>query len=252
MVSGPGERWLRLYDWVDLSPVDLSAPSDAGPPGCPAGPAARLRSATATELDGGPPDDWYDGCRRSEAWTEPAKSGAAWAARLAERLGTLPQLGAAVAPARAGELVMCHRDLHPDNVLADPDGDLVVVDWDNLGPATPAASSPACCSTGSATTGSSISMPSGPRSRRMSPRAARAASRARRTSRCCSRPAQLPARSDQRRARPRRGAAAPRLGRAGDRRGAADAADAGPVGRRAQGRARSAAMISEHHDLGAP
>ena len=30
---------------------------------------------------------------------------------------------------------MCHRDLHPDNVFADPDGDLVVVDWDNLGPA---------------------------------------------------------------------------------------------------------------------
>lgn len=33
---------------------------------------------------------------------------------------------------------MCHRDLHPGNVLADQDGHLVVVDFDDIGPAEPA------------------------------------------------------------------------------------------------------------------
>jgi hypothetical protein len=33
---------------------------------------------------------------------------------------------------------MCHRDLHPGNVLADDAGELVVVDFDDLGPAEPA------------------------------------------------------------------------------------------------------------------
>ena len=50
---------------------------------------------------------------------------------------TLPELCAAVAPADPAGLIVCHRDLHPENVLADAAGALVVVDWDNLGPAAP-------------------------------------------------------------------------------------------------------------------
>ena len=35
-------------------------------------------------------------------------------------------------------MLLCHRDLHPENVLADEAGGLVVVDLDDLGPAEPA------------------------------------------------------------------------------------------------------------------
>jgi Ser/Thr protein kinase RdoA (MazF antagonist) len=60
-----------------------------------------------------------------------------WSARLADRLRTLPGLTAAVTPADPAATVLCHRDLHPENVLAGPDGALVVVDLDQVGPAEP-------------------------------------------------------------------------------------------------------------------
>jgi Ser/Thr protein kinase RdoA (MazF antagonist) len=133
----PDGTWLRLYDWMDLRPVDLGAP------GTPAGLGellARLHRcapASTTEPDGGPPDPWYDRIAPVDRWTDAAGSGASWAGRLSERVATLPELCAVVTPVDPAGLIVCHRDLHPENILAGPDGALVVVDWDNLGPAAP-------------------------------------------------------------------------------------------------------------------
>jgi Ser/Thr protein kinase RdoA (MazF antagonist) len=137
LILAPRGTWLRLYEWLDLRPVELTAQATPGDLGTL---LARLHlgaPAAAVESGGGPPDPWYDHVPAAHKWAEAPASGTAWAARLADRLTTLPELCAAVSPVDPAELIICHRDLHPENVLADPAGSLVVVDWDNFGPATP-------------------------------------------------------------------------------------------------------------------
>ena len=137
LLTTPGGRWLRLYDWIDLRPVDVTAQSNPRELGTL---LARLhRCAPAPPLDslGEAPSAWYDQVPAAPEWHQAAASGAAWAGLLADRLATLPQLCAAVAPVDPAGLILCHRDLHPENVLADATGALVVVDWDDVGPGIP-------------------------------------------------------------------------------------------------------------------
>jgi Ser/Thr protein kinase RdoA (MazF antagonist) len=149
LLTAPDGRWLRLYDWVDLRPVDLAAGTTPGRVGSLLARLHRCGPATTTEADGDPPHRWYHGVPGAHEWLEvadaAATAGVAWAAPLADRLATVPDLTEAIGPADPAELILCHRDLHPENVLdavdaADPDrdGEFVVVDWDNLGPAAPA------------------------------------------------------------------------------------------------------------------
>jgi len=137
LLAAPGGTWLRLYDWVDLRPVELTAQETPRALGTLLARLHRCAPAAAVEPGGGRPDPWYDRVPAGQEWAPATASGAEWAARLADRLTTLPELCAAVAPADSAELIVCHRDLHPENVLADPAGALVVVDWDNIGPAAP-------------------------------------------------------------------------------------------------------------------
>jgi Ser/Thr protein kinase RdoA (MazF antagonist) len=146
LLTTPDGTWLRLYDWVDLRPVEPGAPATPRDLGILLARLHRCAPAMAVEVGGEPPYDWYHRVPEPHEWAEVTEaalaasggvSGATWAGPLADRVTTLPELCAAVGPADAAELIGCHRDLHPDNVLADPTGALVVVDWDNLGPATP-------------------------------------------------------------------------------------------------------------------
>ncbi|MDQ3788694.1 MAG: phosphotransferase [Actinomycetota bacterium] len=131
LIATPDGTSLRLYDWVDVRPLDLTSPATPHDLGTL---LARLHRCAP---DGALPDPWYERVPAMHEWTPAATSSAAWATRLADRLPTLPDLAAVVAPADPATLITCHRDLHPENVLADPAGELVVLDWDNVGPATP-------------------------------------------------------------------------------------------------------------------
>ena len=137
LLTAPDGTWLRCYDWWELRPVDLAA---AGTPAQLGALLARLhRSAPSVtaECTGGPPAAWYHRAPSPGAWGECSTSGRPWAAALTERLASMPALVAVVEPVDPADLVLCHRDLHPQNVLADDTGRLTVVDWDDVGPASP-------------------------------------------------------------------------------------------------------------------
>ncbi|MDP4502215.1 phosphotransferase enzyme family protein [Nonomuraea turcica] len=138
LLTTPDGTWLRLYDWADLRPVELTAPATPTELGALLARLHRCAQPMAVEPDGRPPDPWYDRVPATHELAKLSASDASWAAGLADRLAIVPELCAAVTPADPAGLILCHRDLHPENVLADPaDDGLVVVDWDNLGPAAP-------------------------------------------------------------------------------------------------------------------
>ena len=140
LVPHTGGGWLRLYEWVDLRRADVAVAADAL-----GALVARLHlcaQGSHRELDGSAPDEWYERPPDLDGWwplvTAATELGQVWATRLGAVLDGLPALHAVLSPAEPAAMIRCHRDLHPENVLADRAGDLWVVDWDDLGPAVPA------------------------------------------------------------------------------------------------------------------
>jgi hypothetical protein len=55
---------------------------------------------------------------------------------LAERLPLLRELAELTIPMRRDELITCHLDIKPANTVRTPDGELRLIDWDDVSPAS--------------------------------------------------------------------------------------------------------------------
>ncbi len=134
--GGLGDGWLRLYGWADGVPVEPTADDVAEKLGELLG---RLHANALPAPDDA--DTWYDTTPDAAIWSalagEALAAGVDWGPELAGCVGRLDELSELVTPTPADRMIMCHRDLHPGNVLVDAAGRLVLLDWDDAGPACP-------------------------------------------------------------------------------------------------------------------
>ncbi|MBO4256982.1 phosphotransferase enzyme family protein [Streptomyces griseorubiginosus] len=128
--------YLKLYDWVDGTAADPTAPEILAWVGRS---LALLHRAGAGPTQ--PPIAWYEKCPTESEWQalrrKIADSALPWSDDLADVAAMSSELSRYVTPADRTALVTSHLDVQPQNVLVGRDGP-VLIDWDNAGPTTPA------------------------------------------------------------------------------------------------------------------
>jgi Ser/Thr protein kinase RdoA (MazF antagonist) len=125
-------RQVRVYEWVDLRAPDARLdPARVG------AIVAAIHRVSVT--DPSPLDPWYHEPLGAERWDhlvgQLLEAGAPFARRLADLRDELVALESWIEPPQM--LQTCHRDLWADNVLPTADGGVIVIDWENSGPADP-------------------------------------------------------------------------------------------------------------------
>ncbi|WP_457253335.1 phosphotransferase enzyme family protein [Pedococcus sp. P5_B7] len=133
-----GGGLVRLSTWVDGA-----APRAGFVPGLHASELGTLLGrlhAVAPATDD-PIGWWYRTVPETQVWADLVERAAdqPWHDALVARVADLDGLCDLVrrVPAPTGPFVVGHRDLHPDNILVTADGQLVPVDWEDVGPVLP-------------------------------------------------------------------------------------------------------------------
>ncbi|TQM65111.1 phosphotransferase enzyme family protein [Humibacillus xanthopallidus] len=127
-----GGTAIRVFEWVDLRPrTRLLDPAAVG------AMLAGLHRAGAPTRES--VDNWFSTGVGETTWValqqRVAREGAPFAPVLGSLLGDLVAVESVMEPHEAP--IVCHRDLWADNVLGTVDGDVCVIDFENLGPADP-------------------------------------------------------------------------------------------------------------------
>lgn len=128
-----GRGAVRAYEWVDVEAEDRWLdPASVGRV------VAAIHSVHAPA--DGPVDPWHVEPVGEERWTTLVRrlrdAGADFADRLEELVPDVVAVEAVLAPPL--DVQLSHCDLWADNLRCSPAGDLVVLDWENAGPAGPA------------------------------------------------------------------------------------------------------------------
>jgi hypothetical protein len=123
---------IRAYSWVDLCDSDpLVDPAQVGRV------VASIHRVVYHGSNG--VDRWYTDPVGAERWNDLVAAlrhaRAPFAELLAQQCDELIALEALLAAPK--QVQACHRDLFADNVLATPNGELCVIDWENSGLADP-------------------------------------------------------------------------------------------------------------------
>ena len=133
-----GEKWVRVYEWVDVGEPDPWL--DPAAIGALLAAIHRVRSLSLAR----PVDPWYSEPVGAARWDELiaalGEREAPFANQLAELRDELVALEELLAPPR--DLQVCHRDLWADNVRGTATGELCVIDWENGGLADPSQELP--------------------------------------------------------------------------------------------------------------
>jgi aminoglycoside phosphotransferase (APT) family kinase protein len=122
-------RW-RVYEWVDLAAGEVVTGAELG--------VVTARLHRIGHQAWGPADPWFAEPVGRAGWEALAAAGGEWAPALERALPDLIALDALVIPPGLEPLTTCHRDVNVENVLRAADGGVVVLDWENAGPARPA------------------------------------------------------------------------------------------------------------------
>jgi hypothetical protein len=130
-----GGSHIKLYDWIDGTPADVSDPDVLDWFG-----RTMALLHRAGEGESVMPSAWYERCPRDDEWAvlhaEVGRAGMPWADALGRFIaGSARELALWVTPSDRGDLVTSHLDLQPQNVLVGRDGP-VLLDWDNAGSAS--------------------------------------------------------------------------------------------------------------------
>jgi thiamine kinase-like enzyme len=123
---------VRVFEWVDLRPRTRSLD-----------PAAVGRTVALLHRAGPPTeepvDNWFATGAGEQSWRDLARrvsdEGAPFAGELRALVDDLVAVETVIEPHEAP--IVCHRDLWADNLLATTDGEVCVIDFENLGPADP-------------------------------------------------------------------------------------------------------------------